>query len=235
MKTPSPGQLVAADAELAVLTDGPGADAWYWRADLEAQQAAARQVHARGGTRVLGDKARCRPTDTWLDHPAPRTRRAVCAAAAGPTTPTPTGRTDVMADGRELLDAIQECVPYDGPHSADTVADAARGLSVLVRYLNNATGPGNGRTTLESATTVYRVLGGLGAAAGGLDQLFKQLAGGMDRQATDPTLYDDRRDRPGADTAHALAALLSELRGTAGGLAWSLDQARELSAHLGHD
>ncbi len=64
-------ELVAAGAELAVLTDGPCAGAWYWRTDLEAQQAAARHVHARGGTRVLGDKAHYRPTDTWHEHPKP--------------------------------------------------------------------------------------------------------------------------------------------------------------------
>ena len=62
-------ELVAGGAELAVLTDGPCAGAWYWRAELETQQAAARHVHARGGTRVLGDKAHYQPTDTWLDHP----------------------------------------------------------------------------------------------------------------------------------------------------------------------
>ena len=39
--------------------------------ELEAQQAAARTVHTRGGTRVLGDKAHYRPTGTWLEHPKP--------------------------------------------------------------------------------------------------------------------------------------------------------------------
>ena len=140
-----------------------------------------------------------------------------------------------MSDERELVDAIAECVPYDGPHSADTVTDAARGLSVLVRYLNNATGPGNTRTTLKWAATVHRVLGDLGAAVYGLDQLLTQLAAASTHQASDPTLYDDRRDRPGADTARALAAELGELRRTAGGLARSIDQARELSVHLGND
>ncbi len=140
-----------------------------------------------------------------------------------------------MSDERELPDAIEECVPYDGPHSPDTVADAARGLAALVRYLNNATGPGTGRTTLAWAPTVYRVLSGLGPAVHGLDQLLEQLAAAMTRQAKDPTVYDDRRDRPGADTAHALATQLSELRGAASGLARGVDQAWELSAHLGHD
>ncbi len=111
-----------------------------------------------------------------------------------------------MNGERELLDAIRECAPYDGPHTADTVTDAAHGLSALVRYLNNATGPGNARTTLAWAPTVHRVLEGVAAAVHGLDQLFTQLAAAMTRQATDPTLYDDRPGRPGADTARALAA-----------------------------
>ena len=67
------------------------------------------------------------------------------------------------------------------------------------------------------------------------NQLLAQLTAATARQASDLTLYDDRRDRPGADTARALAAELGELRRTAGGLARSIDQARELSVHLGND
>lgn len=59
----------AADRELAALVDGPWAPAWYWRDELEAMQAAARYVHARGGSAVLGDRARYRPTGQWIDHP----------------------------------------------------------------------------------------------------------------------------------------------------------------------
>jgi hypothetical protein len=141
----------------------------------------------------------------------------------------------VMTDDRDLLDAIAASVPYDGPHDADTVVDAAHGLRALVRYLNNATGPGNARTTLAWAATTHRVLGGIGAAAHGLDQLLVQLADAMTRQASDPTLYDDRRDRPGAPTARAVAAQLAELRPAAGDLARRIDQARELSVHLGNE
>ncbi len=56
--------------ELAALTDGPWAPCWYWRDDLEAQQAAARDLHRRDGTAQLGDKACYRPTDRWIDHPS---------------------------------------------------------------------------------------------------------------------------------------------------------------------
>ena len=81
-------ELVAAGAELAVLTDGPCAGAWYLRAELEAQQAAARHVHARGGTRVLGDKAHYRPTDTGLEHPKPE-EQALGVRGRGWTYQTP--------------------------------------------------------------------------------------------------------------------------------------------------
>lgn len=60
--------------ELAALVDGPWARCWYWRTDLEAQQAASRDVHARGGTAQLGDRAHYRPTDTWITSPDDATR-----------------------------------------------------------------------------------------------------------------------------------------------------------------
>lgn len=140
-----------------------------------------------------------------------------------------------MTNERALLDAIAECVPYDGPHNVDTVADAAAGLAALVRYLNNATRPGNVQTTLEWAATTDSVLGNVGAAVNRLDQLFTQLAHAMTRQAGDPSLYDDRRDRPGAATARALAAQLGELRTVVCDLARRIDRVRELSVHLGND
>lgn len=56
-------------AAVAALVDGPWVGCWYWRDDLEAQQRAAREVHARGGTAELGDKAHYRPTDRWVDNP----------------------------------------------------------------------------------------------------------------------------------------------------------------------
>lgn len=59
----------ATGRELAVLADGPWAPCWYWRDELEAMQTAARDVHRRGGTAVLGDKAHYRPTQQWIDHP----------------------------------------------------------------------------------------------------------------------------------------------------------------------
>ena len=60
-------------AELAALVDGPWVNAWYWRADLEAQQTAARNSHESGATRQLGSKALYRPTDDeWVPNPSPQ-------------------------------------------------------------------------------------------------------------------------------------------------------------------
>src|SRR5487761_1075529 len=93
--------------------------------------------------------------------------------------------------------------PFDGPHDAETVVSAATAVTMLVRYLCNATGPGNSVVTLEWAHTTNRITGHLSRATYGFDQLLTQLADGLERHATDPELevYDDRRDRPGADTA----------------------------------
>jgi hypothetical protein len=126
---------------------------------------------------------------------------------------------------------------YDGPHTPDTVADAAYAVAGLVRYLNNATSAGNDRDTLKYATAIHNILGGLEAAAHGLDQLLRQLADAAERQSDNPTLYDDRRDPatyPAARTARDLAGRLDTVRGTAAALAGGLAAARSYSVHLGN-
>ena len=141
-----------------------------------------------------------------------------------------------MSDERRFAaDGVEEFFPYDGPHCPDRVADAARGLSALVRYLNNATGPSNDRVTLVWAATVHRVLCGVTTAVHGLDQLFDQLTAAMERQALDPSLYDDRRDRRGRDTAIDVAMHIYSTRPVARALAIELERAQQLAAHLGND
>jgi hypothetical protein len=141
-----------------------------------------------------------------------------------------------MNERREFVyDGVEEFFPYDGPHGADRVVDAAAGVAALVRYLNNATGPGRSASTLAWAATTHRVLGGVTAAIHGLDQLFNQLAGAMHRQAVDPTLYDDRRDRPAGPTARTVADQLDRARASAYDLAACLDAVRELTVHLGNE
>ena len=58
-----------AGGELAALVDGPWVGCWYRRTDLEAQQRAARDTHARGGTARLGTKAHYVPTEAWRANP----------------------------------------------------------------------------------------------------------------------------------------------------------------------
>ncbi len=137
-----------------------------------------------------------------------------------------------MTTPNKLPDAIAACVPYDGPHTTEKVTDAAEALPGLVRYLNNAT---RNRETLTQAATTDRVLGGVGAAARGLVQLFGQLADEMDRKAhNDSTLYDDRRDRPASETAAQLAQHLRSLRFSATQLGADISDAKNLSTHLGN-
>ncbi|MGH3484667.1 MAG: hypothetical protein ACRDPQ_15715 [Nocardioidaceae bacterium] len=130
---------------------------------------------------------------------------------------------------------VRRALPYDGPHSADTVLEAASRLDALVRYLNNATGAWNGKQTLRQASVVHNVLGGVEGAVFGLDQLLTQLAVALDRLAADPSLYDDRSDRPAAETAHDAADRVRDARDRAAAIAAGIGHARGLTMHLGHD
>jgi hypothetical protein len=131
-----------------------------------------------------------------------------------------------------LVDMIPNYCPIDGPHTDDTATDAASSLSELVRYLNHAT---IGRNPWPWAATTHRVVGGLSATVYGMEQLVRQLTQVLDAQAKDPTLYDDRHDRPGAQTATEAAAALRGLRPLIKQLAASLDAARAHTVHLGNN
>ncbi len=136
----------------------------------------------------------------------------------------------------EFRDVIEEHFPYDGPHTPETVRDAARGISKLVRYVNNATGPGNGTTSLPYAPHTYRLLGSVHATVDGLDQLLEQIATAMNRHANDATLRDDRgADSDAGDTAQGAVEGLDEARRTLALCRTHLDEAWGLSSHLGHD
>jgi hypothetical protein len=133
---------------------------------------------------------------------------------------------------------IEDRFPYDGPHSRDTVIEAALVLSRLVRYLNNATQPGIARHTLEWAHTVDQIVGNMAGAAYGQNQLLEQLALSLTQQASnDPTLYDDRREdaHPGAVTANDAATALMQAVDTADQLGASLDRVCGYTTHLGNN
>lgn len=137
-----------------------------------------------------------------------------------------------MTDADNL---VEQHFPYDGPHSAATVREAAAAVAELVRYLNNATGPGNARTTVEWAATIDRILGQINRTMYSLEQLLGQLADGMRAQADDPTVYDDRHDRPGKDTARLAANEITATIPHVLRLARQLANARALTDHLGND
>lgn len=141
-----------------------------------------------------------------------------------------------MLDEQDFTDVIEEHFPFDGPHTPEKVRDAASGLSQLVRYLNNATGPGNGTNSLPYAPHAYRLLGSVHSTVDGLDQLLDQVAGALNRHAGDSTLYDDRGgDSDGGTTAQDAVEVLDEARRTLALSRTHLDEAWGLSSHLGHD
>lgn len=118
-------------------------------------------------------------------------------------------KTPTPADGREL---VNKHFPYDGPHSFDTVIQAARAMDELAEYLGNATGPGNGKHTLQYGAHVHRVIGALSGALGSLGQVLDQLATAEKRVGADPTAYDDQRKTPPATIAAEVAEHLAAAR-----------------------
>lgn len=130
---------------------------------------------------------------------------------------------------------IETTWPYDGPHDPDTVISAAQALPRLVRYLNNATGPGHRTESLHHMCTAYRIISQLAATADLLPQLLDQLAGFLHAQSTNPTVYDDRHDRPAAGTAVVAALDLGDAIKIVGRLVETLHAAANTASHLGNN
>jgi hypothetical protein len=170
------------------------------------------------------------PHGTDGDRPRPGANQT----GAGSLT-TQLGAAEDPSMTESLSVVVERVLPYDGPHSADTLRDASNGLSALVRYLNNATGPWNAERTLRQTPDVADALGGLGAAVGRLDQLLGQLADALDNLGRDPTLYDDGRDRAAVGVAGLASERVLVAREIASVLATNLADAHGLTAHLGHD
>jgi hypothetical protein len=133
-------------------------------------------------------------------------------------------------------DVVDTYWPYDGPHDDDHTIQAGRAIGRLVRYLNNATGPGHRESALPYAPTAYHAISGVAHAVGLLPQLLDQLAGFLDEQADDPTLYDDRHGEWAAnDTAIAAADWLRDAVRHAHALGSSLSNAGRHAGHLGNE
>lgn len=132
----------------------------------------------------------------------------------------------------DTFDIVERLWPFDGPHSSDTVTSAASTMAGLVRYMNNATW----NPRLLPGPDLYRVLSSLNSVVHGLDQLLRQLTNTLAELGNDPTLYDDRRDRPAALTAGEIAGHLAAAWDALAGEPRSrLKRAAGLASHLGHD
>lgn len=143
----------------------------------------------------------------------------------------PAGRAEPAGD-RNIRpeDLVEQAWPYDGPHDADSVTTAAAAVAELARYLANATWHAH---TLPYASTTYRILGCLNSATWRAVQVIEQLRDATARQA--PNLYDDRRDRPGPQTATELVEQLGVVHQLAGQLAEALSKAHGIASHLGNE
>jgi hypothetical protein len=137
-------------------------------------------------------------------------------------------------DIEDLADVIPAYFPVDGPHSDETLSHAAAGVYELVRYLNHATLSPNS-PALEWAATTHRVLAGLSAATYGMDQLLRQLDAATAVQQINPTLYDDRHDRPASTTAADVRIDLDDARLALGAVTERLRAAANATSHLGND
>ena len=136
-----------------------------------------------------------------------------------------------LVDPYEL---VEQHWPYDGPYSDELTAAAALMIVRLGRYLNNATQKRDG---LPYVAAVGRLLAELHAAVAGYEQLLTQLARFVDHQAdTNPSVYDDRRDRPGAATARDVGTdLRDDVLPALRSVADALDVAARGAYHLGSD
>lgn len=129
---------------------------------------------------------------------------------------------------------VEQHWPYDGPYSDELTGSAALMIGRLARYLNNATQKPDG---LVYVAAVGRLLAELHTAVAGYEQLLTQLARFVDHQAdTNPSVYDDRRDRPGAATARDVAAdLRDDVVPALRTVVDALDVAARGAYHLGSD
>jgi hypothetical protein len=99
-----------------------------------------------------------------------------------------------MNQPEHVEDWVEARYPYDGPYEPEQLASAALAAGRLLRYLNNAT---TKPSALPYAATGSEITAGVAGTLHHLPQLLTQLERFFERQADDPTLYDDRRDRQG--------------------------------------
>jgi hypothetical protein len=133
----------------------------------------------------------------------------------------------------DAYEVVDQRWPFDGPHSEESVTEAATAVARLVRYLNNATWPG--KKHVASGPAMYRVLSNLNSTTYGLRQLLEQLRDTAATLAGDGSMYDDRRDRPAKGTAVEAASHLDSALQSLDPLIRAVERATSLTCHLGHE
>lgn len=92
-----------------------------------------------------------------------------------------TRRSTNYWDDHNADDAIEERWPYDGPHSPETIINAAQGLERLVRYMDNAS---QYPSLFDQPWQVHDMLLAVHGALYGLDQLLDQAAVALEHLGT---------------------------------------------------
>ncbi|MCE0765943.1 hypothetical protein LWC35_23985 [Pseudonocardia kujensis] len=127
---------------------------------------------------------------------------------------------------------VHAAFPYDGPHNADTITEAASAVAELHRYLNNAT-----RSSTLTASELASTLQSLSRAASGYRQLLDQLRQQVGRLEQHGAIYSDQHpDDPqeAAKLRDLARETLDRTRADADALRHGLDTASGYLSRLGH-
>lgn len=142
--------------------------------------------------------------------------------------------TSYDEDERDRLAELAAIWPYDGPHSAATVTDAARAISELVRYINNATSTA---VNYPYMSKIAIVANRMAEAIYGLNQLLDQMSRAIDDHIDAGDLYDDHcPNDPFAGAARARLARQQthQARIAALTVAGHLSQLGSIANSIGH-
>jgi hypothetical protein len=120
----------------------------------------------------------------------------------------------------------------DGPHGPEMTAAATRLITDAVRFLNYATAS---RSGIGGASDVDGILGGLEAAAGGLQQTLRQCADCLRTEQATGQLRLDAGRPYASDPAAAVSVACADLAMTAGlceSLRTALIEVRRITAGM---
>lgn len=134
-------------------------------------------------------------------------------------------------DATPSADTIVEAHwPFGGPHTEESVESAAEAMCGLARYLVNALW-----TVSPSAPSLRRLLSFLVTADHRVGEVLEMLVTEAHRLAQDPTLFDERRDRPGSQTAIEVVEHINDAQVRYSGGRGALEKAWAAASYLGHD